>query len=61
MNRQIDDEILALEVRRKSECCKLQLYGNEVLEKIVKGKCSSGRIYLPKSWIGKKVKVISLD
>ena len=33
----------------------------EVIEKKVKQSGSSGRVYVPKSWVGKRVKVLLLD
>lgn len=33
----------------------------EALEKKVKSAGSSGRIYVPKGWVGKKVKVLLLE
>ena len=33
----------------------------EVIEKKVKKAGSSGRVYVPKSWVGKKVKVLLLE
>lgn len=35
--------------------------GYEVIEKIVKASGSSGSVYLPKNWIGKRVKVILIE
>jgi len=35
--------------------------GYEVMEKVVKEGGNSGRVYLPKSWVGKRVKIILLD
>lgn len=35
--------------------------GREATEKIVKEGGSSGRIYLPKKWIGRKVVIILLE
>ncbi len=35
--------------------------GYQVIEKEVKDARNSGRVYLPKSWIGKKVKVVLLE
>jgi len=35
--------------------------GVEVLGKQVKQSGNSGRIYLPPTWVGKKVKIIRLD
>jgi putative transposon-encoded protein len=33
----------------------------EVLERVVEGRGTSGGIYLPVSWIGKRVKILLLD
>ena len=33
----------------------------EMLEKEVKKSGNSGRVYLPPSWIGKRVKIIRMD
>lgn len=35
--------------------------GYELVEKVVKQSGNSGRIYLPASWIGTKVKIIRLE
>jgi putative transposon-encoded protein len=41
---------------------KFQLTGFEMLEKIVADdKADSGRIYVPKSWKGKKVAIVRLE
>ncbi|MBU0497581.1 MAG: DUF2080 family transposase-associated protein [Candidatus Thermoplasmatota archaeon] len=40
---------------------KFEVYGQEMLEKIVKKCGNSGRIYLPPDWIEKKVKIIRVD
>ena len=36
----------------------VQFEGYEVLEKTVKSSGNSGRVYLPTSWIGSKVKIV---
>ncbi|MHA2099142.1 MAG: DUF2080 family transposase-associated protein [Candidatus Kariarchaeaceae archaeon] len=38
----------------------VQFEGFEVLEKVVKSSGNSGRVYLPTSWIGTKVKIVRL-
>jgi putative transposon-encoded protein len=38
--------------------CKFVVYGKELVEKEVKDSNGCGRIYLPKDWIGEKVKII---
>ncbi|MCA1793837.1 MAG: DUF2080 family transposase-associated protein [Desulfotignum sp.] len=37
---------------------KFEIYGREMIEKIVNSSGNSGRVYLPPDWIGTKVKVI---
>ncbi|MBU0464282.1 MAG: DUF2080 family transposase-associated protein [Proteobacteria bacterium] len=37
---------------------KFEIYGEEMIEKIVNSSGNSGRIYLPPEWIGTKVKVV---
>ena len=39
----------------------IHLVGYEVLEKSVKTSGNSGRVYLPASWIGKRVKIIRIE
>ena len=39
----------------------ISVEGYEVLEKVVKEGGNSGRVYLPKSWVGKRVKIILLE
>jgi len=40
---------------------KLEIYGEEVVEKVVKLSGNSGRLYLPAVWVGRRVKIIRLD
>jgi len=40
---------------------KFEVYGQEMLEKVVKKAGNSGRIYLPPDWVGKRVKIIRMD
>ncbi len=40
---------------------KFEVFGEEMLEKLVARSGSSGRVYLPPDWIGKRVKVIRID
>ena len=40
---------------------KFVVEGEEVLAKIVRQSGNSGRIYLPPTWVGKKVKIIRVD
>jgi putative transposon-encoded protein len=40
---------------------KFEVYGEEMLEKIVSLSGNSGRIYLPPDWVGHQVKIIRID
>ena len=40
---------------------KFGLYGVEMIEKEVKPRGNTGRIYLPSNWVGKLVKIIRVD
>jgi putative transposon-encoded protein len=54
-----EDKYLTEEEHRGS--VKFEVMGVEVLGKQVKQSGNSGRIYLPPTWVGKKVKIIRLD
>ena len=45
----------------KKERVKVQLFGYEMFEKVVRKSGSSGRVYVPVDWVGKKVKIILLE
>ena len=40
---------------------KFEVYGEEMVEKIVKLSGNSGRVYLPPDWVGSRVKIIRVD
>ena len=40
---------------------KMQMEGDEVVEKTAERGGNSGRIYVPKSWIGKKVRAVRIE
>ncbi len=40
---------------------KFEVYGEEMIEKVVKSSGNSGRIYLPPNWVGHQVKIIRID
>jgi len=40
---------------------KFEVYGEEMLEKVVSLSGNSGRIYLPPDWVGHQVKIIRID
>ena len=44
-----------------TEAMMVQSQAYEVIERVVKARGSSGGIYLPKPWTGKRVKVLLLD
>jgi putative transposon-encoded protein len=37
---------------------RFEVYGEEMVEKLVKLSGNSGRVYLPPEWVGKHVKII---
>ncbi|MEW6671690.1 MAG: DUF2080 family transposase-associated protein [Thermodesulfobacteriota bacterium] len=37
---------------------KFEVYGEEMIEKMVKSSGNSGRVYLPPEWVGHLVKII---
>ena len=45
---------------RSLETIKLEIYGEEMIEKIVKMSGNSGRVYLPVGWVGRRVKFVKL-
>jgi hypothetical protein len=45
----------------KSPKPKFGLSGLEMIEKEVKPRRNTGRVYLPQNWVGKLVKVIRID
>lgn len=40
---------------------KFVVFGEEMVEKLVKQSGNSGRVYLPPDWVGHKVKIIRID
>jgi putative transposon-encoded protein len=40
---------------------KFEVYGEEMIEKVVKLSGNSGRVYLPPDWVGHQVKIIRID
>jgi putative transposon-encoded protein len=49
------------ENRDKFRKAKFGLFGVEMIEKEVRPKGNTGRIYLPANWVGKLVKIIRID
>ena len=46
---------------REQKKAKLEVYGEEMIEKVVKLSGNSGRVYLPPDWVGCRVKIIRMD
>lgn len=44
-----------------NEQMKVEVVAYQVIEKTVKASGNSGRVYVPKEWVGKKVKVFLLE
>jgi len=44
-----------------TEAITVQSQAYEVLERVVKARGTSGGVYLPVSWTGKRVKILLLD
>ncbi|MFP4035820.1 MAG: DUF2080 family transposase-associated protein [Desulfovermiculus sp.] len=40
---------------------RFEVYGEEMIEKVVRASGNSGRIYIPPDWVGHKVKIIKVD
>jgi putative transposon-encoded protein len=40
---------------------KVEVRAYQVIEKVVKASGSSGRVYVPPDWIGKRVKILLLE
>ncbi len=46
---------------KDSRKVKFEIYGEEMIEKMVKSSGNSGRVYLPPNWVGHQVKIIRID
>lgn len=56
------EEIIAMpEEPGKSPQARFTISGEEVIEKVVKPGGSTGRVYLPLPWVGKRVKIIRIN
>ena len=40
---------------------KVEIRAYQVIEKVVKASGSSGRVYVPPEWIGKRVKILLME
>jgi len=59
----LSEGCMALKERQKDKSRKVRfsVFGHEMIEKEVGRAGSSGRIYLPPHWIGKRVKIVKVD
>ena len=48
-------------LRGMNEQMEIKVLAFQVVEKVVKVSGNSGRVYVPKEWVGKKVKVFLLE
>ena len=53
-----DDKNDRFEKRYPRGKVRIEIYGEELIEKTVTSCGINGRIYLPQTWIGKKVKIV---
>lgn len=52
---------LSKEASKEKRKVKFEVYGEEMVEKVVKLSGNSGRVYLPPDWVGCRVKIIRID
>jgi putative transposon-encoded protein len=50
-----------MSAEREQRKVKFEVYGEEMIEKVVKLSGNSGRVYLPPDWVGCRVKIIRID
>ena len=46
---------------RNTPKTKFEVFGEEMIEKVVKPSGNSGRVYLPLDWVGMHIKIIRID
>jgi putative transposon-encoded protein len=51
----------SLTFEREQGNVKFEVYGEEMVEKVVKLSGNSGRVYLPPDWVGHYVKIVRVD
>ncbi|MBC8461093.1 MAG: DUF2080 family transposase-associated protein [Deltaproteobacteria bacterium] len=59
VNKSKDEKTLTSE--REQGKVKFEVYGEEMVEKVVKLSGNSGRVYLPPDWVGHYVKIVRVD
>ncbi len=50
-----------IQAERKPGNVKFEIFGEEMIDKVVKLSGNSGRVYLPPDWVGHRVKIIRID
>ena len=58
--RSVEEESGCSGEKAGREKVKFEIYGEEIIEKVVNSSGSCGRVYLPLGWLGKPVKIIRL-
>jgi putative transposon-encoded protein len=53
--------VLPTQADRKPGNVKFEIFGEEMIDKVVKLSGNSGRVYLPPDWVGHRVKIIRID
>ncbi len=51
----------SIQADRKPGNVKFEIFGEEMIDKVVKLSGNSGRVYLPPDWVGHRVKIIRID
>jgi putative transposon-encoded protein len=54
-------EMQNIPAAEEHEKVKFEVYGEEMVEKVVKLSGNSGRVYLPPDWVGSRVKIVRMD
>ena len=54
-------ESMKIGVDGHSNKVKFEIFGEEVMEKVVKLSGNSGRVFLPSTWMRHKVKIVRID
>ncbi len=55
------EQIKEKDVDKSKIKVKFEVYGEEMVEKLVKQSGNCGRVYLPPDWVGRRVKIIRID
>ena len=64
INDNDDSENIAVQTAQANSTpgmVKFEVFGEEMIDKVVKLSGNSGRVYLPPAWVGHRVKIIRID